>query len=89
MTTRDVAAKLARRVFELRGNHSEAHLFEAELTAVLETACELTLKLRPDPMAVAELKRGPRTNCTRESFCVLQVGHAALQKMAKKLHREE
>ena len=59
MTTREVAAKLARRVFELRGNNSEAHLFEAELTAVLETACELTLKLRPTPMAVDAVTREP------------------------------
>ena len=59
MTTREVAAKLARKVFDLRGNNSEVHISEAELAAVLETACELTLRLGPTPMMVADFEKKP------------------------------
>lgn len=34
-------AEMARRVFEKRGNHSEAHMREAELAALLALAFEL------------------------------------------------
>jgi hypothetical protein len=42
----DISRKVARRVFQARGNHAEAHLSEAELAAILEIAIELyTVKL--------------------------------------------
>ncbi len=34
------AAKLAQRLFEKRGNHSEAHLTKAELAAIIAFAIE-------------------------------------------------
>lgn len=38
-------AMLARRVFETRGNHSEAHLTEPELAALFDVAVEESVKI--------------------------------------------
>lgn len=40
-----VGMRLARKVFEKRGNHSETHLKEAELAALLTLAAEEGAKL--------------------------------------------
>lgn len=40
-----LAAKVARKLFENRGNHSEMHLSEDELTIIIETAFELRQKI--------------------------------------------
>lgn len=40
----NIGARMARRVFEARGNHTEAHLREDELAALMGTAYEIGLK---------------------------------------------
>lgn len=41
MKPAELAAKTARKIFESRGNHSEVHLSEGELAAIVEKAVEL------------------------------------------------
>lgn len=56
-TTKEVAVKLAAKVFATRGKgkNVEVHLSREELEAILLVCAELTVQLRPEPQAVTRL----------------------------------
>lgn len=54
-----VSEKVARKVFEKRGNHSEAHLSEAELKSIIDVAIRIAATRSANSRRVVHLMPEP------------------------------